>query len=167
MSFTDIISSTLLPLLLLPLALAIIYKNYVYLLIFCAAWALIYTVEFIKHAVVKWSSHKVFLRPAGACDCTLLLAGGNVGGNPGFPSGHMASTVFVCVSLVLCSPLSSRAKNVLLLLSAVYIILMGYSRYAKACHNMTQICVGVVLGLVWAFLVKLITSRYHARAIHK
>lgn len=156
MNISDIISLSLVPLLALPLLLGFLFKKQIYIIIFVAAFIIIFTVEIVKVLAAKISDHDVFKRPEEAYNCTLLNGGGAASTKPGFPSGHVAVAVFITVSLLVLNP-----NIVLFILSLIYICLVGYSRYSKSCHNMPQIIVGGIYGVCWVGLIKFIASRYH------
>jgi membrane-associated phospholipid phosphatase len=91
--------------------------------------------------VAVFGAHDPWLRPAGARDCDALCDGGASGGRPGFPSGHM-TTATVCVA-----SLWLRDRNPLTLwLGIPWIVVMGWARWAKQCHNWPQILGGVAFG---------------------
>lgn len=92
----------------------------------------------------------ILKRPIGACNCSLYNLGGNVGGKPGFPSGHMSSISFMTnlIYFKFC-----KQKNLLnYILYNFWNIFMGIARYQKKCHNLIQIIGGYLLGLLVAYL---------------
>ena len=94
-------------------------------------------------------------RPVGAKGCDLFSLGPDVSGKPGFPSGHMSSTSFVCVYNIILLLKSNYVKNlfkpnylryILIFVNVLLIFLMGWARHFKKCHNIIQILGGIVLG---------------------
>ena len=88
-------------------------------------------------------------RPEGATACNLLCSSGSWAGKPGFPSGHMATTS------VFASAMAFLFPNPLVIGACVALVLaMGWSRYAKKCHTLTQIIGGTLYGFAIAVLFK-------------
>ncbi len=88
-------------------------------------------------------------RPAAAQGCDLFCTGPRVGGKPGFPSGHMATTTAFATSIAFLFP------NPLVIGTCVALVLaMGWSRYTKKCHTLTQIIGGILYGFAIAVLFK-------------
>jgi len=83
-------------------------------------------------------------RPDGACGCDIFCVGPNVSGRPGFPSGH--ATVSTFVSAVLCWWYPDATVY-----GVVYVLLTCIARYAKKCHSVLQLIVGVIYGLLAAY----------------
>jgi hypothetical protein len=80
-------------------------------------------------------------RPAGAHACDLLCRGGNVGGRPGFPSGHVGITTLVLTAV------AWRAGILWLWpVAVVWIMAMAWSRKKKQCHDDLQVVGGVIFG---------------------
>ncbi len=77
-----------------------------------------------------FGSAGVFGRPAGAAGCDALCRGGAVGGQPGFPSGHVATAT------VLVSAMWFHTKDTrVLVVGLPWITAMAWSRWAKHRHN--------------------------------
>lgn len=89
----------------------------------------------------------VFGRPIGANGCDLLCRGGAVGGQPGFPSGHVASAA-VLVSALWFHTGDTRTLAV----GIPWIAAMAWARWSKRCHNWVQIVGGAALGTVIGWL---------------
>ena len=117
--------------------------------------------DVIKRLPMPKSLYKLTRRPEGAKNCDFLSKGGICKANaPGCPSGHMATTVFfLVVTMMLYSRKYSTFKAFaevhyrLIGFSVLLILLMGWSRYYKKCHNVIQIIGGSLFGLGMAFLV--------------
>ena len=100
-------------------------------------------------------------RPIGACGCDMLCLGADVSGAPGCPSGHMASTTGVCLLFILflikspnLTKIYSLPKRIsLICINIIIIVLMGWARYHKKCHNMIQIFGGIILGSIISPLI--------------
>lgn len=96
----------------------------------------------------------VFGRPHAAIGCDLFCIGGPVGGQPGFPSGHVTTaTMFVAAVW-----LHTRAVWVLIV-GIPWIAAMAWARWYKHCHNLPQIVGGVVAGCIGAVLMTSIVSQ--------
>lgn len=154
MYYANIISLTLAPLLFSPLLAAIITKRDIHLLVFSMTIMLLFSVEILKRVIGCALPYDVVFRPKGAMNCTLFNKGGAVGGHPGFPSGHMAATVFVTMSLIAFSHMTYVQKIIAYTSGTLYIVSMAWSRYTKSCHNMSQICMGVIYGGLWFLLIQ-------------
>jgi membrane-associated phospholipid phosphatase len=140
-SFDDAISLSLLLVYIIPIGLMFYdIKHYVMLLavLFVAS-----TTEFMKPFIPS-------PRPKGAKDCNLFCEGGAVGGQPGFPSGHMGSLA-VFVGLLY----DAFPSPAVFLGSLLWLVLMAYSRYAKHCHTFTQIVAGTCYGLAVALVIRI------------
>jgi len=98
----------------------------------------------MKPHLKKWAWMK---RPAAACDCNLTNQGGKVGGEPGFPSGHMTSTTF------LLTPFWLRGSLPTTWFVGV-IAAVAWARWYKSCHNVPQILGGITFGCVAAYLLR-------------
>lgn len=68
-----------------------------------------------------------------------------------FPSGHAMSSTFVygALLLVFLPVVRRRLRPVLLALTAVLVVAIGFSRLALGVHYITDVVGGVVLGLAW------------------
>ena len=96
----------------------------------------------------------VFGRPAGATGCDLFCIGGPVGGQPGFPSGHVTTaTMFVAASWL------HTHEVWVLVIGIPWVVAMAWARWVKHCHNIPQIVGGVVAGCIGAALMMSIVSR--------
>lgn len=111
------------------------------------------SISSIKWATSKLSSVPSWMkRPPNACDCDMFNRGGKVGGEPGFPSGHSA---MVCYSMLSVSqyfqPIYQNSYFI------AFLIILGTltARWMKSCHNLIQIIIGAILGiLTYHFFVK-------------
>ena len=102
--------------------------------------------------VALFGDVEALVRPAGARDCDALCNGGPSGGKPGFPSGHM-TTVSICVAGLW---LHGGRNPLVLWLGVPWIAAMAWARWAKKCHNWTQIVGGIVLGVALAVGLQLL-----------
>ena len=98
----------------------------------------------------KWYP-PIFARPFDARDCSICNDGGPVGGNPGFPSGHVAMASYFAY-IIMFKYFDNTYYN--LGLATLYPIIIGMSRYYKHCHNIYQIIAGWILGIGVAYLIK-------------
>ena len=92
-------------------------------------------------------------RPADAMNCNALNGGGSAKDEFGMPSGHMALSSFMIFSTLLIS-----TKNpVIWSLGIAWLTAIGWARYAKHCHSLSQIIGGTVFGTGIALLVRAFT----------
>jgi len=138
----DAVSLTLLATYIIPLILT--YYNTQFFILFIAVIFTWLSVEAIKPFI-----HSP--RPPHATKCDRWCIGGPVGGNPGFPSGHMASVA------VLVTLLFFHFSNPFVLIGALlWILLMAWSRYEKQCHTLSQVVGGTAYGILVAACVQLV-----------
>ena len=110
-------------------------------------------VLFIQAILKKITTNSTFLpfkRPDKAMNCSLFNAGGFVGNNSGFPSGHMGTTSFMTNLIYLKYCKYKNIQNYILY--NFWNIFMAYARYTKNCHNLFQIISGYLLGMGIAYL---------------
>lgn len=109
--------------------------------------------DVIKRLPYPKCLYNITRRPKGAENCDYLSKNGPAKENaPGFPSGHMTTTAFYVVYKFLENNGSNlNQKERFFLVSLV--IIMGWARYYKKCHNLTQIFGGVILGSSMAYMV--------------
>jgi membrane-associated phospholipid phosphatase len=162
----DLISISLVPLNVIPLLLGMIMQNNVFLTIVGGAFGVTYSTSIIKGIFGKLTKNRLFYRPPGAKYCTILNNACDPAA-PAFPSGHVATATFLVTTITWelnneLERLQIGSKyvrrlitNVLMCSSVIYIILMGYSRHAKLCHNWFQVFGGFLygglcaLGFIW------------------
>ena len=94
-------------------------------------------------------------RPAGATACDIFCIGPGVGGNPGFPSGHMS-----VVSIVVATLWIRFKKPYILYIGGLWIAAMAWARWFKKCHTWVQIAAGVAVGIVGAFILDRLQALY-------
>ena len=109
--------------------------------------------RFIKNKT-KNINITILKRPHNASNCNGKNDDGNVGNDPGFPSGHMSATSFMTNLYYLKQCKTKNISNYILYNS--WNIFMGYARYSKNCHNIVQIIGGYLLGLMVAFVFYLV-----------
>lgn len=126
----------------IPIVIAVLLKR--------ASIALI-TLEMVVGAISVEFIKPLFdsPRPAGATACNLLCNSGSWAGKPGFPSGHMTITSVFATSMAFLYPTPLAIGSCVALVLA-----MGWSRYAKKCHTLTQIIGGTLYGFAIAVLFK-------------
>ena len=116
------------------------------------------TIVFISELLKKLMSPylgKVAKRPEGARDCDFFSCNGNVEGNPGLPSTHMAIVgFFVTYNLfIIKSPISKVNQHLFYFLNVVLLVLTAWARFYKRCHNLSQILTGTILGGIYASII--------------
>ena len=143
------------------LAIEILYvkPEYVTFLFLIAYFGGLISAEILKRIFYK--QFEGTERPQGAKGCDFFSIGPDVSGRRGFPSGHMTVTAACCVLIILFLALKSESINIknntlrlgLILGNIVLIILMGWARHYKKCHNLLQIGGGTILGTIIAALL--------------
>lgn len=88
-------------------------------------------------------------RPKNAEGCNLQMTG-KQGGQPGFPSGHMATTTAFWFSAYALVPQMYRMHT--LVAGVLFSSVMMWSRMKKSCHTFVQCIAGASVGIVVAFL---------------
>jgi membrane-associated phospholipid phosphatase len=105
------------------------------------------TLAIIIHDIIKrlsiGSNLEFLKRPQGANNCDLCSKNGDQSGKPGFPSGHLTSTVSFFTSIYLLFP---EYRTGSLWVGIIYTLLMAWSRINKKCHTLLQTIAGTVLG---------------------
>lgn len=111
---------------------------------------------------------EIFKRPDGARDCNLFNTGGICDQESGFPSGHVTLISYFCFYIysiykdsVFDSLYGTTDKDEKINTFTVYlkdlsvfvifalpIIIMGYARYMKKCHNFVQVLAGAITGYI-------------------
>lgn len=95
-------------------------------------------------------------RPEGAKNTDFLSKNGlSRKDAPGFPSGHMSSTVFI----LLISSYYFVETNIGHLLNLLIILLMAWSRWFKGVHNIFQILGGIGYGSLCAYVFILLIGQ--------
>ena len=105
--------------------------------------------DFLKEVTTGWYA-PIFKRPNGAMDCSLFNSGGLVDHKSGFPSGHVTSISFLMNMLWLRNKKNNWTS---IFMYNFPIVLMGYARIMKGCHNFIQVVAGYLLGYVVAKLL--------------
>jgi len=98
-------------------------------------------------------------RPTYATDCDAFCGGGDVGGYPGFPSGHMVN-----VSMFVSALWWRLRSSAILVVGVPWIAAMAWARWTKRCHNWQQILAGSVVGLVCGSFIH---NEYHGASALK
>lgn len=107
-----------------------------FLKIFLYNLVVIFSVAILKKIIPKFfNKTDMFRRPKGACDCSLFGQGKE--GDYAFPSGHVASVTFICVSLYVYF---NRVEWLFL------IPIVGFSRVYSSCHTIFQVIAGLFYG---------------------
>ena len=112
--------------------------------------------------------YKFTMRPEGASGCDYLSSKGLCRYNtPGMPSGHMGTTAFFSIYNYLYItqhylPQSLHYKLPRITLFTLFtlftglLIIMGWARYKKKCHNIWQIVIGSIYGGFMGYIFYLI-----------
>jgi membrane-associated phospholipid phosphatase len=69
---------------------------------------------------------------------------GNQEGKPGFPSGHVTTSVTFFTAIALLFP---KYRDISIICGIIYSLLMARSRINKKCHTVLQTIAGGVLGV--------------------
>ena len=108
--------------------------------------------EVIKHITkLIHPNNMIWYRPKGAQGCDFRSVKGYADPyTPGFPSGHMTITSYVMIFniLMVLKKKNIKHKHLLVLFNIFVILLMGWARYYKKCHNLFQIFGGFMLGYI-------------------
>jgi membrane-associated phospholipid phosphatase len=106
------------------------------------------SIQFIKKINWPESFHKYTMRPNAACDCDYFSMRGPAKENtPGFPSGHMGTTSFFCINNILDLLNGSNPYKYLIIgFNILFLVVMGWSRMYKKCHNLIQVIAGTIYG---------------------
>ena len=105
--------------------------------------------DFLKEVTTGWYA-PIFKRPDGAMNCSLFNTGCLVEHKSGFPSGHVTIISFFMNILWSRSKTNLGIKGannwMYTILYNLPIVLMGYARIMKGCHNLIQVVAGYLLG---------------------
>ena len=100
----------------------------------------------------------IFKRPSGAMNCNLFNTGGLVDYKSGFPSGHVTDATFFSTMLILRKEITDIKT---IFYYNIPVILMGYARIMKGCHNFIQVVAGYILGYILAIIVDYVEIQYY------
>ena len=113
----------------------------------------------IKKLPYPKSLWDVTRRPEGSFNTDYLSRNGpSKKDAPGFPSGHMTSMAAFAMYMILRKKGDMDWENFIrenmffFLANILSVLLMGFARWYKNCHNMTQIIGGTIYGSVTAYL---------------
>lgn len=137
-SVWDMLSLSLMPLVLSPLYFWYTTQNTYHLFVFAGIILIVISVEALKHFVFS-DQH----RPPNAKGCDLFCLHETDENKPGMPSGHVATVAFYGVLYNITNPLY-----------ILYVALIATSRYRKHCHTIPQIIAGLLFGSGVGFLYK-------------
>lgn len=111
-----------------------------------------YIVSKIKRLPYPKSLYQITRRPIGSSNCDYLSRNGPQSPDaPGFPSGHMTTIAFFSTYQILQNTQPSlyfKGTHISL------VLIMGWARYYKKCHNMLQISVGTLFGICCGYFYK-------------
>ncbi len=98
-------------------------------------------------------------RPEGAFNTDYFSRNGPAKKDaPGFPSGHMAGITTFCLYMLLRKKGDMEwsefiEENLCLVVISVFAVgMMGFARWYKNCHNVFQICGGIIYGGITTYL---------------
>ena len=128
-------------------------SNIFYIKLFIGLLFTTLSTDMIKRLPYPRFMWEITRRPEGAENTDFLSKNGPAREDaPGFPSGHMSSTVFTLT-------ISSYYFTQTMLghiLNLIVIALMAWSRWYKGAHNLFQIIGGIGYGCLCAYLVTFI-----------
>lgn len=122
----------------------------------CVGMGLVQSVIFLSRRLPRSAVPPVFIRPAGAANCSLLNRGGSYEGRIGMPSGHAMTAAYLAtlgafLFLSSCERSGARTSSHLAAMTwsvaAAVTALVCASRVVRGCHNVPQVVVGTVLGI--------------------
>jgi membrane-associated phospholipid phosphatase len=141
------------------ISISVLLYNYDYLMRFLSGqysyFIMLHFILFFESQLKKYFlsyDNEWFNRPINAENCGLLNNGGYAGDQCGFPSGHSISTSFYYFLYYFKFQHKVKDKRYLLILIHIPILLMGYARVMKNCHNIFQVLGGYFFGLFFSFL---------------
>jgi membrane-associated phospholipid phosphatase len=149
MDIYSCISLTNLAVMILPFGAYIISKKRLYIIIFICVFIVFFTTEIFKKIFsILQSNNKLFYSPVGSQNCGLFNQYSKPN-SPAFPSSHMSIITFTSIVMMwFLFPNSSVAWIIVI----GYMLLIGFSRYKKKCHNLFQIICGTIYGIFCAFI---------------
>ena len=105
--------------------------------------------------------NNIWYRPKGAKGCDFRSIKGYAPNfTPGFPSGHMTITSYIMIfNILLIFKKNINYKQLIILLNIFVILLMGWARYYKKCHNLFQIFGGIMLG----YILSKVTFKFYTK----
>ena len=139
-----------------PWLLALIYRESIFFWFAIGVFAIELIIKISRIIPYSPQYHSIVMRPPGATNCSCFNTGGLYKGRIGMPSGHvMITTYFVCGLYHILNTKGVFDTNVnykylYICASLILIILMALSRLKKQCHNLWQVVIGCVLGVVFA-----------------
>lgn len=143
-------------------------NNHLYLVFLIVILLSDISVKFFKSLKYPDFMYDITRRPKGASNCDFFSRKGPLKyGKPGFPSGHMTTVTFFSVFVILLSYHNYlkndlqkskniinfiKDKNTLIITNLLLIILTGWARCYKGCHNLFQVLGGFLLGSLYAVI---------------
>lgn len=154
--FDEIISLSLNGIIVSPIMMYMYTKDKRWLYIVAYSFINIQVHNIIKKVSINFD-YEFLKRPKGAKNCDIFSRNGLVEGKPGFPSGHVTSTVSLFVGIALLFP---EYRIHAITSGIIYSVLMAISRINKKCHTRTQTIAGAGLGLIGTILLNKIHRTY-------
>ena len=115
--------------------------------------------QLIKKIPWHKNTYNITMRPKGARDTNYLSNNGICPDNtPGFPSGHMSTTAYIIMYNILYilnnyDSFNIIQRYILILSNIIILCLMGWARIYKKCHTFIQVCVGIIIGIIVAYII--------------
>jgi membrane-associated phospholipid phosphatase len=136
-----------------PIFIYLYNRNIIFILLFISILVLASLNELVKLSLSNLTSNKKWtLRPDDATNCGIFNEGGNEGGKPAFPSGHMLITSFILVCYIFYFSKNKKLTKEKLLVFSLVLIGMGWSRINKSCHTLMQVVFGGLIGSSFGYL---------------
>ena len=120
--------------------------------------------EVIKHITkLIHPNNMIWYRPKGAKGCDFRsVKGYALPYTPGFPSGHMTITSYVMIfNILMVLKKNIKYKYLIIFINLLIILLMGWARYYKKCHNLFQISGGIMFG----YILSKLTFKFYTKLI--
>jgi hypothetical protein len=134
----------------IPVAVFVVKHDTYYLMLVAALFLANLLVVALKEYFGRQGD---FARPAAASGCDALCIGGDVGGQPGFPSGHMTTVTLFVVGMWL------HTRSAIVLWCGVpWMLAMAWARWVKSCHNWAQILGGIGVGTLCGVALDTLTK---------
>ena len=100
-------------------------------------------------------------RPVVGSTCDLLSRIPSKVNAPGFPSGHMAITLYFYTMLLFLKYKEDKHTTIMefckvywidIAIYFIFVCLTGFARIHKGCHTLTQVVVGSIVGILGSYI---------------
>tara|TARA_B100000795_G_C22805081_1_gene444313 strand:- start:5718 stop:6248 length:531 start_codon:yes stop_codon:yes gene_type:complete len=126
-----------------------------------------YGTSIIKNLPYPDFMWKITRRPEGAFNTDFFSRNGPAKKDAnGFPSGHMAAITSFCIYMILRKKGNVEwtefiGQNIIFLAFNIFVILlMGFARWYKKCHNIFQIIGGIIYGTITSYIYYEFIGKY-------